>query len=277
MNYYDMSKCLCKELCCEFEKFEHDPQEKYLHNVHKLIESMVGLTELEAAGAMREYLEDEHGYDSRSGQFKNRSWDMMPYGIYNAGKRYPMAGKDGMYPYPTYTGIPYGDGDEWEYNDRYLMNRADGRDMRRDGEVYDRGRSRDSRGRYNDGRMGIYNMAHKDGMMKKTKLSESEIKAWMEGLESESGERGPMWSREEIEAVAKKEGIAFDKFSASALYAMTNVMYSDHCRTGEKYGVDTPGFYMSLAVDFLTDPDAVGGGSNGDEKMAIYYEEIAEH
>lgn len=271
MSYYDMNKCLCKQLCEEFEKFENDPNEKYLHGIHKLIESMVGLTELEAAGAMREYLEDEHGYDSRSGEFRERDWS-RPYRVWNAARPYPM------------TTPPYYGGD-YDMDGRY-MNRVDGMDGRRDmdGDTYNRGR--DSRGRYNDGRgmdvrtmngYGIYNMAHKDGMKRKDKLTDSEIKEWMESLESETGERGPMWSREEIEAVAKKEGIAFDKFSASALYAMTNVMYSDYCRTGEKYHTDTPGFYMSLAVDFLTDPDAVGGGDNGDKKVAIYYEEIAEH
>lgn len=272
MNYYDMSKCLCKELCCEFEKFEHDPQEKYLHNVHKLIESMVGLTELEAAGAMREYLEDEHGYDSRSGQFKNRSWDMMPYGIYNAGKRYPMTGKDGMYPYPTYTGIPYGDGDEWEYNDRYLINRADGRDMRRDGEVYDRGRSRDSRGRYNDGRMGIYNMAHMDGMKHKDKLTDKEYQEWVDNMVGADGSRGGMWDKAQTTAVAKKIGIDFKDYDESAFWVAMNMIYSDTCEVMEKHGIDKPEVFAELAESWLSDDDTVKGA----EKLALYYEFIVE-
>lgn len=272
ITYYDMNKSLCKELCCEFEKFEETPKPEILHNIHKLIDSMVGLTELEAAGAMREYLEDKHGYDSRVGEFRGRSWS-SPYGVYNAAR----------IPTYTYTGVPYGT----DWDDR-MYNRGDNeRRDNRDGDYMNdgRGRSRDSRGRYNDGRgmdgkdypYGIYNIAHMDGMKHKDKLSDKEIKEWMEGLESESGERGPMWTKEEIESVAKKEGINFDKFSLEALFAATNMMYSDYCETGEKFNVDRPAFYISLAKNFLVDPDSIGGEDNGDKKLAAYYEYIVEH
>lgn len=268
MSYYEMNKCLCKQLCEEFEKFENDPNEKYIHGIHKLIESMVGLTELEAAGAMREYLEDEHGYDSYSGEFRDRDWS-KPHRVWNAARPYPMTT-------PPYYGGDY----DMMMNDGRYMNRGDGMDSRMDMDgTYNRGRSRDSRGRYNDGRgmdgYGIYNMAHKDGMKHKDKLTDSEIKEWMEDLQSNTGERGPMWTKEEIEAVAKKEGITFDKFSLEDLYIAANSLYSDYCETGEAFGVDRPAFYISLAKNFLVDPDSIGGG--GEKKLSAYYEYIVEH
>ncbi len=293
MSYYDMNKCLCKELKCEFEKFEQDKSKETLEGIKDIIESMTGLMELEAGGAMREYLEDNHGYDSKTGEF-NKRWNGYPYNaynVYNSARTYPMTNP------PYYMNGEYGD---MEYG---MMDAGDGRYMNRGGRggrgngrggsynrggdymndgregeymdddrgMYNRGRSRDSRGRYNEG-YGIYNMAHKP---MKEKLSQEDIKHWMENLESESGERGPMWTKEEIESLAKKEGITFDKFSPEELYATVNSMYSDYCSTGESFNVDRPAFYISLAKDFLNDPDSIDGG--GGKKLAAYYEYVVEH
>lgn len=255
MNLYDMNKVLCDELCCEFEKFEHDRSEENFHHVYKLIKAIVGLQELEAAGAMRRYLEDEHGYDSYTGEFREMMYPR--YGIYNAIP--PMYSN----PNPAYQRpITAGDRRKMDgrehgrgYDDDY--DHKDGQDMNR------------------DGYRGIYNMAHMDGMKHKEKLTPQEIQKWMDSLESESGERGPMWSKEEIEAVAKKEGIKFDEFTPEELYAVTNMMYSDYCETGEAFNIDKPAFYISLAKNFLVDPDAVGEG--GEKKLAAYYEYVVEH
>lgn len=289
MSYYDMNRCLCKELSCWFEKFEETKDVNAFNNVKEIVEVMVGLTELEAAGAMREYFEDEHGYDSHTGEFQNRDW-RRPFTIYNTAPRYPMKRQD--YPDYAYPTMPYG-ADGYDMMNRGGMDGREDRDNRNDrrsdygrgdyqndggdiGTPYNRNQSRDSRGRYNEG-YGIYNMAHMDGMKHKDKLSNEEIKDWMENLESNTGEKGPMWTKEEVEAVAKKEGIKFDKFSPESLYAMANVAYSDYCETGEKFGVDTPAFYVSLAKDFLVDPDSATGEDGGDKKLATYYETIVEH
>lgn len=265
ISYYDVNKYFCEQFCEEFEKFKHDPKTEYMHGIYEIIQSMVGLTELEAAGAMREYFEDEHGYNSRTGEFPERDWS-MPHRVWNAAPMrtmppyYMQSNDHDVMPSMNYDGGVYN-------RDGYPSVRRDMNGME------NRGRSRDSRGRYNEG-YGVYNMAHEH---KKDKLSEQEIQKWMSSLESENGERGPMWTKEEVEAIAKKEGIKFDKFSADALWAMANAMYSDYCNTGEKFNVDSPAFYISLAKDFLVDPDAIGGGDDGDKKMAVYYEEIAEH
>lgn len=261
MNYYEMNKCLCKELCEEFDKFKEMKTPEVLHNIYKLIDSMVGLTELEAAGAMREYLEDEHGYDSYSGEFRDRGWD-MPRGVYNAGRRFrPM----NAYPYTTYTGIPYGGGDEWEYNDRYM-----GRDGSKDMDVYNRGRSRDSRGRYNDERIGIYNMAHMKEHIKE--MSDHDYNEWLEKMEGADGSVGPMWTEEETTAVAKKIGIDFQKFTPKEFQVAMDMMYSDMCEVAEEFNVNKPEFYAKLAKAWLLDEDALQGG----KKLSAYHEFVVE-
>lgn len=252
MSYYDMNKCLCKELCCEFEKFENDPKAEYLHNIHKLIESMVGLTELEAAGAMREYLEEEHGYDSRSGQFMNRGWDRR-YPIMNATMpNYPMIN-------PPYYGGDYSMMDDGRY-----MNRGDGMD------VYDRGRSRDSRGRYNDGRMGIYNMAHMKEHIKE--MSDHDYDKWLEKMEGADGSIGPMWTEEETTSVAKKIGVDFKNFTPKEFQVAMDMMYSDMCEVAEEFNVNKPEFYAKLAKAWLIDEDTLKGG----KKLSAYHEYLVE-
>lgn len=255
MSYYDMNKCLCKELCCEFEKFEEDKNCEILKGIKDLLESMVYLNELEAAGAMRQYFEDEHGYDSKTSEFREQAYPR--YGIYNNAPTYTN-------PNPMYRGNQDGmkrkmDGREYGRGYDYDDDRMNGRDMNRDSDMM----------------RGVYNMAHMDGMKKKDKLTPQEIQKWMDNLESDSGERGPMWSKEEIEAVAKKEGIKFDEFSLEDLWATANLLYSDFCQTGEAFNVDRPAFYISLAKNFLVDPDAIGEG--GEKKLAAYYEHIVEH
>lgn len=267
MSYYEMNKCLCKELCCEFEKFEESNSAEIFHNIKEIVETMVGLTELEAAGAMREYFEDEHGYDSHSGEFRGRGWD-SPHRVYNAAR----------IPTYTYTGIPYGA----DWNDRMYMNRED-HDRRddRDGDYMNAGRdhSRDSRGRYNDGRRGmdgkdypygIYNMAHMDGMKHKEKLTNEEYKEWVDNMVGADGSKGAMWDKAETTAVAKKIGIDFNAYDETAFWVAMNMVYSDTCEVMEKHGIDKPEVFAELADSWLSDEDTVKGA----EKLALYYEFI---
>lgn len=54
-------------------------------------------------------------------------------------------------------------------------------------------------------------------------------------------------------------------------YVALNAMYSDHCETAKKFGMDKPDFYASLARDFLMDKDA------GPHKLRKYMETIPKH
>jgi len=52
-------------------------------------------------------------------------------------------------------------------------------------------------------------------------------------------------------------------------YTAMNAMYSDHCETAKKLGMDKPDFYVHLAKDFLMDSDAKP------HKLRRYMEHIA--
>lgn len=259
MSYYDMNRCLCKELCEEFEKFENDPKAEYMHGIHKIVETMVGLTELEAAGAMREYLEDEHGYNSRTGEFPERDWS-MPHRVWNAAPMrtmppYYMQSND----YDVMPGMNYDGG---MYNRGGYPSERRGRDM---GDMENRGRSRDSRGRYNEG-YGVYNMAHE----RKKKLTDKEYKEWVDHMVDADGGTGGMWTKEETTAVARKIGIDFKDFSEADFHVAMDMVYSDYCEVFDKYGMDKPEIYAEIAKAWLCDEDTLQGA----EKLAAYYEYV---
>lgn len=251
MNLYDMNKVLCEELCCEFEKFEHDRSEENFHPVYKLIKAMVGLQELEAAGAMRRYLEDEHGYDSYTGEFREMMYPR--YGIYNAiPPMYPN-------PNPAYQ-RPMTAGDRRkmdgrEYGRGYDDERMGDRDMNRD---------RDYR--------GIYNMAH-DHTKKVKKLTESQYKEWVDNMVGADGSSGGMWDKAQTTAVAKKIGIDFKEYDEDAFWVAMNMVYSDMCEVMEKHGLNKAEVFAEMANAWLTDEDT----EKGAEKLASYYEFVVEH
>lgn len=265
MSYYDMNRCLCKELCCEFEKFEKEPHPEILKGIKDLVESMVGLTELEAAGAMREYLEDEHGYDSYSGEFKDRDWS-KPHRVWNVARPYPM------------TTPPYYGGD-YDIDGRY-MSRGDGMDgrMNMDG-TYNRGRSRDSRGRYNDGRgmdgYGIYNMAHMNNEHVKN-LTDHEKQEWIDSMQNSDGTRGETFSKDEAVAIAKKVGAKFDNYSEMDFALILNAVYSDYCEALSKVDsklAENPIVFGHIALAWLEDADSY----DPEEHIARYWKYIVKH
>lgn len=54
-------------------------------------------------------------------------------------------------------------------------------------------------------------------------------------------------------------------------YIVMNSLYSDYGKTVVQYGVDQPGFWASLAHDWLSDKDAV------EYKLEAYYRDIVKH
>lgn len=254
-EYYEYSKDFEKELDCEMEKWscgEKTPE--VLHNIKDLLKVITLLQEKEAGEAMREYLEDEYGYDSHTGDFRERM-KYNPYSVYNmADPKRTMKSTDKRTP-----GYRRDDYRMMEGNYPTEMENPRRVDDKRLYESYPEMR-------------GIYN--HADSSKIKDKLTEQDIKKWMDSLESDTGEKGPMWTREEVEAVAKKDGVKFDKFSLDDLYAAMNMLYSDFSSVGEQFGVDKPGFYLALAKNFLVDADFPGGEDEGGKKLALYYHDI---
>lgn len=260
-EYYDYGRDFERELECEMEKWNcgyHTPE--VLHNIKDLMKVITLLQEKEAGEAMREYLEDEHGYDSHTGDFRERM-KYNPYGVYNmADPKRPMrSGDKGR---STYRSDRDGN-----YTREYEKGRRD--DDRRGYDDYNRD------GRYPPEMYGIWNHGDESKIKDKMKpkvLDDKEYDKWMESMEGADGSSGPMWTEDETTALAKKIGVNFDKFSKKEFQVATNAMYSDYCEVLEKYGINKPEVYASLAKAFLEDEDSIKGG----EKLSAYYEYIVE-
>lgn len=258
-EYYDYGRDFERELECEMEKWNcgyHTPE--VLHNIKDLMKVITLLQEKEAGEAMREYLEDEHGYDSHTGDFRERM-KYNPYGVYNmADPKRPMrSGDKGSYPYRT--------GKEGNYPREYERGRRSG-DMR-DYDDYNRD------GRYPPEMYGIWNHGDESKMReKKDKLTDKEYKEWAEHLENEDGTTGPIWTEDETTSLGKKVGVDFNKISKVAYWLTCNMMYSDFCEIFEKLSMNKPEVYAQLAWKWLDDSDTI----DGEKKLAAYHEYIVE-
>lgn len=257
MKFYDMNKCLCKELCCEFEKFKCDPKAETFHGIKELVETMVGLQELEAAGAMRRYLEDEHGYDSHTGEFREMMYPR--YGIYNA-----------LTP-PTYTNP----------NPAYQRSMPAGDRRKMDGREYGRGYDDDERMGNRDMNgdrdyRGVYNMAHMDGKEMPKKLTEREKQEWLDSMDNSDGTKGETFSKEQASAIAKKVGANFDNYSESDFALALNSVYSDFCEALNKVDpklAENPMTFGQMAIAWLEDEDSYPP----EERLARYWKYMVKH
>lgn len=269
-DYYSWNKILCRELCCEMEKFEHEPTPEILHNVKKLAETMVYMQELEAADAMRDYFEDEHGYDSRSGDFDKRLWD-YPAGVYNAagGRRRNSRGRYMSAIKPvvhTTTGrdkkyMPDGNSyDDMQYNRNYPMMADDDYRMDNDRMTYMR---------------GVYNHADPSKMKHEEKLTEEEMKKWVESLENSDGTKGETFTMDEAKAIAKKVGATYKNYTEMDFWVVLNSVYSDYSESLKRAGAasESPTTYGQIALAWLEDDDSY----EPDEKLYRYYTEIVKH
>lgn len=298
-KYYKWNELLCKELEEEMSKFEKEPTDKRLERVEKLIKSATGLQELEAAGAMRKYFEEEKGYDSMTGEFegyRNRQypsrmiynaarrmtpvypdWDMYDdeyrmmeeYGIMDAGRR----SRDSRGRYNRYDDMMYNRGGNGG------GSRGSGSSTGGRGGSYggNRGGGRYNDGRYNDGDEGgmgyrIYNHGDAKEAYRKRKLTKEEYKEWMDEMQHADGGTGEMFTTEETSALAKKIGLELDEKKKIVFCVAMNMMYSDYCEVAEKFNVNKPEFYACMAKAFLEDEDSIKWG----EKLSAYYNAVVE-
>lgn len=259
-DYYSWNKILCRELCCEMEKFDCEPTPEHLHNVKELAKTILRMQELEAADAMRDYFEDEHGYDSRTGDFDKRVWD-KPYETYNAAGgrrrdskgRYMAAMNPGIH---TTTGM-----------DKKYMPDSD-YPMMADGDY-----------RMDDDRMtymrSIYNRADPSKMRHEEKLTEEEMKKWVESLENSDGTKGETFTMDEAKAIAKKVGASYKNYTEMDFWVVLNSVYSDYSESLKKAGAasESPATYGQIALGWLEDDDSY----EPDEKLYRYYTEIVKH
>ena len=65
---------------------------------------------------------------------------------------------------------------------------------------------------------------------------------------------GEHWDVEQIKSVLASKGVALNE--DVHYYLVMNMAYNDYKHTAEKFGIDNPDFYFSIAHDFIEDPDA---------------------
>lgn len=100
-------------------------------------------------------------------------------------------------------------------------------------------------------------------------LTRDKAMEWVQGMEGEGGADGETWTFEEIEEIAKKNGIPKQEKKLVELYAVMNMLASDYYKVAEEFDVLNDEFFVCMAKAFINDKDAVK------DKVAMYYECIA--
>lgn len=269
MKYSDMYEVLCEELCCEMEKFKHNPNIETLKCARELMKAIGDLQGIEAGSAMRDFAEDRWGYEMDEG-FPDY------HGLYNAAKRRKDSrgryiGDDGpnpRYGYPTYGpnrggmypgGVP-------GYADRDRMGRDDVRRGYGDDEAYIL--------RQEDGKPRMTPYAMHTGTIPK-KLTEEQYKEWMHGLVNADGSSGPHWTIEQTKQVQQKSGMT--DVDSTVFWVAMNASYSDLCEFFTKHGINDPMAYAEYVEAFWLDDEDSVGSDDPRAKLAAYYTAVVEH
>lgn len=191
------------------------------------------------------------------------------YGRASRGRRdYDM--EDPMMRDERYRDYGYDERDYRDYGEDYGEDygndyrRGGRRDYNDYGEDYRRGRRRGYRD-YAD-----YGEDYGD---KEHKLKPEDMEKWKKKLHNEDGTKGAHFRREQVEQAARAAGVDIHQFGEDVFLMAVNMMYSDYCKVGQKFGIDRPEFYIELAKSFLDDKDFDG---KGDEKLMLYYKCIVE-
>lgn len=269
MKYSDMYEVLCEELCCEMEKFKHDPNIETLKCTRELMKAIGDLQGIEAGSAMRDFAEDRWGYEMDEG-FPDY------HGLYNAAKRRKDSrgryigddGPDRRYGYPTYgpnrggmyPGVMPG------YSDRDRMGRDDTRRGYGDDEAYIL--------RQEDGKPRMTPYAMHTGTIPK-KLTEEQYKEWMHGLVNADGSSGPHWTIEQTKQVQQKAGMT--DVDSTVFWVAMNASYSDLCEFFNKHGINDPMAYAEYVEAFWLDDEDSVGSDDPRAKLAAYYTAVVEH
>lgn len=283
MNKYEKWICrLCDELCEEMERFEKTPTKEHLCCAKEIAEFINELQEMEMYGTIKEFAEDKFKKEDEDEYYPMHHdyWKMFNARRQRDSKGRYARGNMGMYNnYPITTPyVPYNTGD-WHmaytypmYDEEMPMGRRDGHkgdimnNWYREGQPYML--------RQENGKPIITPYAKHDKMMIPKKLTDEQIEHWMKEIVNEDGSTGAKWTKQQVEELAKKAGIDYKEYGIEALYAATNMVYSDYCAVAHDAGVNNAEFYVKLADAFLNDEDFDGDGR---EKLSIYYHEVVEH
>lgn len=94
------------------------------------------------------------------------------------------------------------------------------------------------------------------------------MQRWVDGMVNADGTRGAHWSMDQTTAVGRAHGVDMAAIGPECWWVTMCMMYSDYYHTAAMFGLDREDFYVSLAKDFLSDPDAPGGAK---AKLEGYY------
>lgn len=101
-------------------------------------------------------------------------------------------------------------------------------------------------------------------------LTQEDITEWKEDLLKEVDEKGKQFFEVySISQRAKQLGIKPQKYTEEELALVALIMYTDYCKTIERYIGQNMDVYIDLAKDWLTDEDSALKGS---ERLAAYYD-----
>ena len=104
-------------------------------------------------------------------------------------------------------------------------------------------------------------------------MTRKDMHEWKQMMENADGSRGAHYDMEKIMSVADKIGAKFEDYNEAEFCVVTNMMYSDYCKTLKKYvGAEKLlECCAELARDFLEDED----GPEPSDKVMLYYHCIA--
>lgn len=104
-------------------------------------------------------------------------------------------------------------------------------------------------------------------------LDHATMQRWVDGMVNADGTRGAHWSMDQTTAVGRARGVDMAEIGPECWWVTMCMMYSDYYHTAAMFGLDREDFYVSLAKDFLSDPDAPGGAK---AKLEGYYRGVVE-
>lgn len=304
MKISDMYETLCKELCCEMEKFEENPNKETLSCIKELLETMNELQEIEAGKAMRDFAEERLGYEMDEGFYPYSSYEYSRFpSLYNDGRtgrgnrsgdgrRKSNGGnRGGQRGYNDYSGNPsgyptYGPNRGNIYPNgmpNYMRREENGRRARVDGGDDRMGMEWDYDNydpdqtymlRQENGKPQMTPYAMHTGTIPK-KLTEDQYKEWMRDLANADGTSGPHWTMEQTKQVQQKANMT--DIDPWVFYVAMNASYSDLCEFFKKHGLDDAMAYAEYVEAFWIDDEDSVGSDDPRAKLAAYYTSVVEH
>lgn len=110
----------------------------------------------------------------------------------------------------------------------------------------------------------------KDSHYKDDDYKSDDYSKWLDKLINVDGSKGPHWSLDKTNDIAKEHNVYFEDISDKDWNMTLNMVYSDYSNIAKKYGIDTASFYVDIAKAWLFDDDTI----SGKDKLKEYYKHI---